>query len=205
MKNHKKFLLLLIGLCICILLFCMVQIYAKYLTSAEGSTALTIANWNILVNDLSIKNNTDISNSIVPVFPGTEHIASNIIAPTVEGYFDLNLDFSNADVSFQYEITASADENSSVKDLVATGYSIDGGEKIMFENYNEPIAEIIELSSNIESRNIRIYIMWNDNVDSQIMTNDEDTISTTSENPPLLHVNVSFTQITDIPEEEPVL
>lgn len=205
MKNHKKFLLLLIGLCICILLFYMVQIYAKYLTSAEGSTALTIANWNILVNDLSIKNNTDISNSIVPVFPGTEHIASNIIAPTVEGYFDLNLDFSNADVSFQYEITASADENSSVKDLVATGYSIDGGEKIMFENYNDPITEIIELSSNIESRNIRVYIMWNDNVDSQIMTNDEDTISTTSENPPLLHVNVSFTQITEIPEEESVL
>ena len=52
--------LILIGICICFLLFYMVQIYAKYLTSAEGSTTLTIANWNILVNDLSIKNNTDI-------------------------------------------------------------------------------------------------------------------------------------------------
>ena len=107
MKNHKKFLLLLIGLCICFLLFFMVQIYAKYLTSAKGNTALTIANWNISVNNLSIKNNTDISNSIVPVFPGNEHIASNIIAPTAEGYFDLNLDFSNADVSFEYEIKLS--------------------------------------------------------------------------------------------------
>ena len=133
MKNHKKFLLLLIGLCICCLMFFIVQIYAKYLTSAEGSTTLTIANWNILVNDLSIKNNTDISNSIVPVFPGNEHIASNIIAPTVEGYFDLNLDFSNADVSFKYEINTSADKNSCVQDLVATGYSLDGGEKINFE------------------------------------------------------------------------
>ena len=50
MKNHKKFLLLLIGICICCLLFFIVQIYAKYITSAEGSTTLTIANWNILVN-----------------------------------------------------------------------------------------------------------------------------------------------------------
>ena len=90
MKNYKKFLLLVIGLCICFLLFYMIQIYAKYLTSAEGNTKLTIANWNIIVNNLSIKNNTDISNSIVPIFPGTEHIASNIIAPTAEGYFDLN-------------------------------------------------------------------------------------------------------------------
>ena len=197
MRNHKKLLLLLIGICICFLLFFIVQIYAKYLTSAEGSTELTIASWNIKVNDLSIKNNSDISNSIVPIFPGSEHIAENIIAPTVEGYFDLNLDFSDADVSFKYEIISSADENSSVKDLVATGYSIDDGEKITFENYNDPISETIELTSNIKTRKIRIYIMWNDNETTQTMTNDDDTISTTSENPALFHVNVSFTQITE--------
>ncbi len=199
MKNHKKFILFLIGLCFGILFIIFVQIYAKYLTSADGNTSLTIARWNIMVNDLSIKNNTDISNSIVPVFPGTEHISSNIIAPTVEGYFDLNLDFSAADVSFKYEITSGADENSSVKDLVATGYSINDGEKVEFENYNEPISEIIPLSSDIKTRKIRIYIMWNDNADSQTMDNTADTLSTSSENPVLFHVNISFTQITDIP------
>lgn len=199
MKNHKKFILFLIGLCFGILFIIFVQIYAKYLTSADGNTSLTIARWNIMVNDLSIKNNTDISNSIVPVFPGTEHISSNIIAPTVEGYFDLNLDFSDADVSFKYEITSGADENSSVKDLVATGYSINDGEKVEFENYNEPISEIIPLSSDIKTRKIRIYIMWNDNADSQTMDNTADTLSTSSENPVLFHVNISFTQITDIP------
>ena len=198
MKNHKKILLILIGICICFLLFYTIQIYAKYLTSAEGSTTLTIANWNILVNDLSIKNNTDISNSIVPVFPGNEHIESGIIAPTVEGYFDLNLDFSNADVSFKYEISVTSDENNSVKDLVATGYSLDDGEKVIFENYNENISETIILSSNIDTRKVRVYIMWNDDDESQTMTNDDDTISTSSENPPLLNVNVSFTQVTDV-------
>ena len=198
MKNHKKILLILIGICICFLLFYTIQIYAKYLTSAEGSTTLIIANWNILVNDLSIKNNTDISNSIVPVFPGNEHIESGIIAPTVEGYFDLNLDFSNADVSFKYEISVTSDENSSVKDLVATGYSLDDGEKVIFENYNENISETIILSSNIDTRKVRVYIMWNDDDESQTMTNDDDTISTSSENPPLLNVNVSFTQVTDV-------
>lgn len=198
MKNRKKILLLLIGICICILLFFIVQIYAKYITSTEGSTSLTIANWNIKVNDLSIKNNTDISNSIVPVFPGNEHISSNVIAPSAEGYFDLNLDFSSVDVSFKYEITAVADENSSVQDLVSIGYSIDDGEKIIFENYNTPITEVIELSSNIKTRKIRIYILWNDNEESQTMNNSSDTLSTITENPALFHVNISFTQITNI-------
>lgn len=197
MNNHKKFILLLIGICICFLLYFTVQIYAKYLTSADGTTSLIIANWNIKVNNLSIKDNTDISASIVPVFPGTEHIASGIIAPTVEGYFDLNLDFSNIDVSFKYEIDVSSAEDSSVKDLVATGYSIDDGEKIMFENYNTPISEIIKLSDTIDSRNIRVYIMWNDDDESQTMTNVDDTTSTSSETPPLLNVNISFTQITN--------
>lgn len=198
MKNRKKILLLLICICICILLFFIVQIYAKYITSTEGSTSLTIANWNIKVNDLSIKNNTDISNSIVPVFPGNEHISSNVIAPSAEGYFDLNLDFSSVDVSFKYEITAIADENSSVQDLVSIGYSIDDGEKIIFENYNTPITEVIELSSNIKTRKIRIYILWNDNEESQTMNNSSDTLSTITENPALFHVNISFTQITNI-------
>ena len=197
MKNHKKIILFLIGICFFIIFVTIVQIYAKYLSTTQGISSLTIANWNILVNDSSIKSNTDISNSIVPVFPGTEHIAENIIAPTAEGYFYLNLDFTHADVSFKYEITLAADENSSVTDLVATGYSIDGSEKINFENYNDPITEIIPLSSESKTRKIRVYIMWNDNADSQTMNNDADTLSTTSENPALFHVNISFTQITD--------
>lgn len=197
MNNKKKFLLLLIGLCISILSIILVQIYAKYLTTADGNTSINIASWNILVNDLSIKKNTDISNSIVPVFPGTEHISSDIIAPTAEGYFDLNLDFSHADVSFKYEINSCADPDSSIQDLVATGYSIDDGEKIEFQNYNETISDNIPLSNTKKTRKIRIYIKWNDDT-SQTMDNDADTLSTSSENPALFHVDISFTQITDI-------
>lgn len=197
MKNHKKILLLLIGICICMLLFLTVQIYAKYLTTASANSSISIASWNIKVNDLAITSNTDISASIVPVFPGTENIAKDIIAPTAEGYFDLNLDFSDTDVSFEYEIITSVAENSSVQDLVATGYSIDGGEKIDFENYNDPITEIVKLSDSLENRNIRIYIMWDDNVDSQTMDNDADTLSTSSETPALFNVNILFTQIAD--------
>ena len=157
MKNSKKIIFLIIGILIVLAIFIVVQTYAKYLTSASGDTTMTIARWNILVNNLSIKNNTDISNSIVPVFEKNENIAEDIIAPTSEGYFDLELNFKDADVSFEYEITTSVDENSLVKDLVTTGYSIDDGEKVEFTNLNEPIKDTIELGSGIETRKIRIF------------------------------------------------
>ena len=196
MKNNiRKTLLLIIGILITIGIFFIVQIYAKYISSASGDTIMTIAKWNIIVNELSIKNNTDISNSIIPVFPGNENISKDIIAPTAEGYFDLEFNFKEVDVSFKYKITTSVDENSAVKDLVTTGYSIDDGEKIFFDEYNQEISETIQLNSGIESRKIRVYILWNDDELTQTMTNADDTIATTNDIPAVLKVNVSFNQI----------
>ena len=204
MKNSKKFLLLLIGILICILIFSIVQIYAKYLTSATGKTDITIAKWNISVNNKSIKNNSDISSVIIPVFTGNEHISPDIIAPTAEGYFDLNFDFSDVDVSFKYEITVKSDDNSSVKDIVATGYSVADGEqpiddnsKITFDEFNKPITNIVLLNDDLTKRTIRVYIVWNDDETTSNMTNEEDTQSTKQDTPALLYTNISFTQIAE--------
>ena len=193
MKNYKKFILLIILILILLLVFFLIQIFAKYLTSASGDTSMNIARWNILVNDISIKENTDITNTLSPVFPGNENIAPDIIAPTAEGYFDLNFDFSDADVSFEYEITTTVDPNSSVKDLVVTGYSVDDGQKVELTN-NSSIKDTILLTDTINTTKIRVFVKWNDG-DNASMDNSQDTIATTSGKPALLKVNVSFTQI----------
>lgn len=193
MKNYKKFILLIILILILLLVFFLIQIFAKYLTSASGDTSMNIARWNILVNDISIKENTDITNTLSPVFPGNENIAPDIIAPTAEGYFDLNFDFSDADVSFEYEITTTVDPNSSVKDLVVTGYSVDDGQKVELTN-NSSIKDTILLTDTINNRKIRVFVKWDDGNNAS-MDNSQDTIATTSGKPALLKVNVSFTQI----------
>ena len=199
-KLNKKFTILIIGLILLTILFGFALIYAKYISSAYGNTKMAIARWDIKVNNLSIKNNTNISNTLKPIFPGNSNIAANIIAPTAEGYFDLNFDFSGADVSFKYEITPSVDSSSSIKDLVATGYSIadNGGEfgnRVNLKNYNDKISDTILLNSPVKKRTIRIYILWNDDETSQEMSDDEDTNSTKSEKDPLFHVNIIFTQV----------
>ncbi len=195
MKNYKKLYLIVLGIFISAILFLSIQIYAKYVTSAAGNTAISIARWNILVNNASIKNSSDISKAIVPVFEGSDNIASNIIAPTAQGYFDLNLDFTSADVSFKYEITALVDANSSVKDLIATSYSIDDGDIIQFEKGKTPtISDTILLSDNIKGRKIRIFVMWDDS-ESSSMSNEQDTLAATSNNPALFNVTLAFTQV----------
>lgn len=199
-KINKKFTILIIGLILLTILLGFALIYAKYISSAYGNTKMAIARWDIKVNNLSIKDNTNISNTLKPIFPGNSNIAANIIAPTAEGYFDLNFDFTGADVSFKYEITPSVDSSSSVKDLVATGYSIadNGGEfgnRVNLENYNDKISDTVLLNSPVKKRTVRIYILWNDDETSQEMSDDEDTNSTKSEKDPLFHVNIIFTQV----------
>lgn len=195
MKNYKKSIVLLAIFFTFLTIFFIIQTYAKYISSANGETAISIAKWNIKVNNKSIKTDTNISSTIAPVFPGNENIASNILAPTAEGYFDLNFDFTDADVSFKYSITSSIAENSPVKDFVISGYSIDNGERIEFEDYsNNSISEDILLSSNIKNRSIRIFLKWIDD-DSASMSNEEDTIATTSSTPAICNVNINFTQI----------
>lgn len=197
MRIYKKVILIIL---FCILLvFCLYfvnKVYAKYKTSVSGNAAIAISRWNIKINNNSIKSNQDISSSIKPIFPGSDNIASNIIAPTAEGYFDLALDFKDVDVTFKYEINISADENSVVKDLVATGYSINNGEKVTFTDFNLPITDIINFSDENRTRTIRVFVMWNDNPDTSSMDNAADTASTTkADSFAILKVSIAFTQV----------
>ena len=197
MKVYKKIVLILIC---CILLASLLlfinMIYAKYKTEVSGKASISISRWDVKVNDNSIKNNQDISSTITPVFPGNEYIASNIIAPTAEGYFDLFLDYTATDVAFKYEINVSPNEESAVKDLVTTGYSVDDGEKIEFPEFNAPISETVNLSNENKTKKIRIYIIWNDDPDTSSMDNLSDTSSTLkADSSAILDVSVAFTQV----------
>ena len=194
-KNRRKILLIIICLLICSLVYMTVQIYAKYLSTASGNTSMNIANWNIKLNDLSVKTNTDISSTIIPVFPGNEHIAPNIIAPTAEGYFDLNFDYSEVDVSFRYTISTNVNPNSSVTDLIATGYQINDEPIVQISNITDVISKDILLSDTPRNSKIRVFIKWNDDVATQTMDNQADFNTTLNTDPALFDVNVSFIQL----------
>ena len=145
------------------LLVCMTFIedtYAKYVNGVDAVAQAGIARWKILVNNADIESGSLAAQTITPVFAGNTNIAANVIAPTSTGYYDIVIDSSNTDVSFDYTISSSINENSNVSDLVTTGYSINDGEVVNFTNYNEDIEGTVIYGT--LSTTIRVYVLWND-------------------------------------------
>lgn len=192
MKKKYVIILLFISLCLC--LFFIQDSFAKYLTSASETANMNIARWKIIVNNKDIRDNSSSSAIISPVFLGNDNVASDIIAPGSEGYFDLIIDANAADVSFKYKIDITTDENSAVKDIIAVKYKINNGEEILFTGGNQTIEKSVLHSDNTDVINIRVYIKWNDG-DGSEMDNIADTASTQNEVGAILKVNMNFTQL----------
>lgn len=192
MKKKYVIILLFISLCLC--LFFIQDSFAKYLTSASETANMNIARWKIIVNNKDIRDNSSSSAIISPVFLGNDNVASDIIAPGSEGYFDLIIDANAADVSFKYKIDITTDENSAVKDIIAVKYKINNGEEILFTGGNQTIEKSVLHSDNTDVINIRVYIKWNDG-DGSEMDNIADTAATQNEVGAILKVNMNFTQL----------
>lgn len=192
--NRKYMIYILTFLSLILCFFFIQESYAKYISSTRENTEITVARWKILVNNTDIRNGSTSGVSIVPVFPGNEHIASGIIAPTSEGYFDLIIDSSNADVSFKYTIKLSVSEDSSVKDLVAFKYNINDGDDIVLAKTTQVIEDTVLHSSNPGTIKIRVYVVWDDS-ESASMDNKADTDATMSGQSAKMNVDLAFIQV----------
>lgn len=190
-KFLKTFLLLISCLSLFVSINFFVETYGKYITNLEDETDIKIARWRILVNGDDVRANSTAGTTITPVFIGNENINDNVIAPHAEGYFDLIIDGSDADVSFKYDIDIKVNENSAVKDLIITGYSINDSEKI--ETNETVLSNVVPLTQDNKIINVRFFIKWDDGKNS-IMNNEDDTLATMGSNAKL-DVSLKFTQV----------
>ncbi len=186
-------------LAICALILCITQIqqtYAKYLDTKEGDTDFTIAKWKILVNQQDITEASTMSSLITPVYIENEHMKEGVIAPGREGYFDLVIDSSNTEVSFRYDISVTSSENSSVNDLIITGYSLNDSEIIPVSDQLNNLSNVIYYTDTNKENKIRIYFKWRDGT-GENMNNEADTNASIQGVNAKLKANITFTQITN--------
>lgn len=191
-RKHFIYILAFLSFVLCI--FFIQESYAKYLTSTSENASINVARWRILVNNKDIREGNTADAVIVPVFDGNENIASGIIAPTSEGYFDLVIDATEADVSFKYNINFSVNDDSAVSDLVATKYSINNGAIIDLDRDNQSITNEVLQASNTAPIYIRVYVIWDDGENST-MDNAADTEATKNGKTAKMNVNLSFIQL----------
>lgn len=195
MRINKKIIFALALISSVISLLLIQETYAKYQTTATGNTDISIARWNINVNNQDITSNSSITNTITPIFSGNENIKDGVIAPQSQGYFDIVIDTSNVDVSFRYNISTNVASDSAVTDLSVTGYSLNGGEIIPVNGHLSDIGNTVIYNSGADTTiNLRIYIAWLD-TETETMNNASDTMATLSSGKAKLNVILSFIQV----------
>lgn len=190
---NRQIRLLLAFLALFYSIFLIQDTYAKYLSNTSGNTKISIARWNILINEQDIKLNNDFTSKITPVLLGNEHIAKDVIAPTAEGYFDIIIDARNTDVSFTYTLNIAPDETSVISDLIITGYSINNSATVSLPENSYGLTETVNYNDETKVFNYRFFIKWNDD-ENATMDNAADT-EATKKDTAKFNVNIGFVQL----------
>ena len=207
---------------LCLLLCFMSNTYSRYVADTTGNLKMSFAQWQILVNNEDITNNSSSSVILTPVIDENKYVESNKIAPSSSGYFDISIDPSNVDVSFNYSITLDV-VNENIPDLIITKYAIldndyKENDTITYKNIEnniiqgsldvEKIAtssdEIIASSSDeikehsFEPFIVRICFEWYEGQDEKMNDESDSLIGTTADSTNLeINAEIKFEQKLD--------
>lgn len=191
--KKRKVLFFLTFVSVCLLAFSIYFTYAKYTSNFEKGTNINLTKWRLKINNSDISNNSDFSQSLTPVIDSNPHIANNVIAPTSTGHFDIEIDPSEIDLSFSYSITIN-NTISAIQDYKVTGYSIDNGSPLAFNN--TPITNTILFDDSHDSITYRFFVEWDDS-QNNTTNNAEDTQLAINQETATINVHISFEQIAD--------
>ena len=172
--------------------------YSRYVAAAEGNIDLALANWQILLNNEDITNSSSSVGQINPVILENENVANNKLAPSSKGYFDINIDASSVELSFNYDIKIN--KNEILDDLLITKYQIieedtNSDETEYIDVVNKEINGTIDYSeeNTIKPFKIRVFFEWFDG-DSEESNNESDTEIVNNNDSLTIDATIKFTQ-----------
>ncbi len=221
----KKLKIILVFISLSVALCLMSNTYSRYVSDATGNVNLSFANWQILVNSNDITSNSSTELTFIPVIEQNSNVKSGVVAPSSKGYFDIQINPSNVDVSFTYSITLGV-TNENMPDLMITKYSIvpdgyiEGNALEVIELQDNNITNTLNYNKNINNFRfspftIRVYFEWYEG-SNETMDDAADTLvgeTAVSDNTTFtINANISFEQVitqsqaqTQNNEENPVV
>lgn len=202
MLNKIKILVIMIS--ISFSLSMMSNTYSRYIASTTNSIETPFAKWQIMINNEDITSNNEASITFNPIIEKNENVKENTIAPSSKGYFDINIDPTNVDVSFNYKINLNI-ENDNMPDLLITKYAIldenyiEGDELNLINlDSNEINNSMIYNNSTFNKYTIRVFFEWYEG-ENELMNDQDDTNigkdAVTNNNKLIINANIEFKQI----------
>lgn len=192
MNKKKKIILLLACLSLILCIGSTAYTYAKYNSQSNHDIGTNIKKWKVIVNKNQIKNGTTLNEPITAVFESKEHIAENKMAPGSIGSFEIELDYSNIEVSFEYEISI---DDIAISDIEIYKLEVDGTEIAATDGFK--ISNQIDIQRDTDADKIKIIkvsLIWKDD-ETASMNNEEDTNIAINYSSIDFNVNLRFTQI----------
>lgn len=182
----KKFRVLLVIIALVVTLSLMNNTYSRYVAGSSSDVKIDFAKWQLLVNETDITNQSSSNITFEPVIYPNTNVAKNKIAPSSSGYFDIEIDPTNVDVSFKYSINLAIDESQNIPDLIITKYayipenyieSDDEENKLNYvylDNTSVITNEVSYSSGGLKPITIRIFFEWYEG-ENEIMDDTADT------------------------------
>ena len=118
---NKRIKIILILLTISVTLSFMSDTYSRYVVDTSGNIEMSFAKWQILVNEKDITNGTTSDIEITPVIEESNNVKNNTIAPSSKGYFDILINPSNVEMSFDYTVNIKL-LNENMPDILISKY-----------------------------------------------------------------------------------
>lgn len=163
--NKKKITVIGIVL-IAVFLFLVTVTYSLFETRKEATVSSSIAKWNVKVNNTMVTKSTN-QNSTFSLgsinWQSGGHVKSGKAAPGSVGTFEIEIDPTNTDVSFTYELTIDTSGLNNEEFIISNVRETNGNEFIRTDkNTYVGIARLDDNQTN-KKYNIAINITWNNN------------------------------------------
>lgn len=177
-KNKIKIIEILCIISLIITIFSIQRTYARYFEQVDTTYNTNIKRWLVKVNDQIIHDAETLNEVMEPIMIENEHINNQVLVPGQTGYFEMLIDYTDVDVTFEYEFTIEQLNETPLDDFEIYGYEVIDGENHTITETPE-IKGVIDPTTEFNSagekkREIRILFRWNDSEEST-MDNKADT------------------------------
>lgn len=167
----KVFLCIICVISIIITIIITFSTYSKYSEQAEGNLKSHVGKWNIKLNNTDITQGTSYNFTIDDItIIGNDNVVEGKIAPATSGYFSIEIDPSNTDVSVKYTITIDSQNLTNEKLHIVGVTEANNNTLIRTDEYAYTgVIPLSDIQNNV-THTVRVEIIWeNDNLE-----NDED-------------------------------
>ena len=158
----KRWLIILFVISLTITLYEISDSFGLFESEREIVVNNDIGKWNILVNEESINQTTTFSVSNVTV-SGEINVRENYFAPGTSGFFDIDIDPGDTDVSIYYEIVCRTDRIINPQISLTRIENVQKPDLVLVAPYTYAgVIPLIDIENGVKTK-IRFHVTWTNN------------------------------------------